>query len=77
MLPIETVRNSYLLQCNQKVVKIHRGYYKAVRRYEINLRVVKTIFYEIAQRMSKILFSPREDTIHIFKPPRNVLFTIL
>ena len=26
--------------------------------------------------MSKTLFSPREDKIHIFKPPRNVLFII-
>ena len=48
----------------------------AVRRYEFYLRVVKTIFYERAQRVSKILFSPREDKIHIFKPPCNVLFII-
>ena len=26
--------------------------------------------------MSKILFLPRENEIHIFKPPRNVLFII-
>ena len=58
------------------VRKIYKGYYKAVRRYEFYLRVVKTIFYERAQRVSKILFSPREDKIHIFKPPSNVLFTI-
>ena len=56
--------------------KINRGYYTAVRRYEFYLRVVKTIFYERAQRVSKILFSPREDKIHIFKPPCNVLFII-
>ena len=55
---------------------IYRGYYTAVRRYEFYLRVVKTIFYERAQRVSKILFSPREDKIHIFKPPCNVLFII-
>ena len=36
----------------------------------------KTIFYEQAQRVSKILFSPRENKIHIFKPPCNVLFII-
>ena len=47
-----------------------------VRIYEFYLRVVKTIFYERAQRASKILFSPREDKIHIFKPPCNVLFII-
>ena len=33
------------------------------------LRVVKTIFYERAQRVSKILFLIREDKSHIFKPP--------
>ena len=36
----------------------------------------KTIFYERAQRVSKILFLPRENKIHIFKPPCNVLFII-
>jgi hypothetical protein len=40
------------------------------------LRVVKTIFYERAQRVSKILFLTREDKSHIFKPPCNVLFII-
>ena len=55
---------------------INRGYYTAVRRYEFYLRVVKSIFYERAQRVSKILFSPREDKIHIFKPPCNALFII-
>ena len=44
-----------------------------MRRYEFYLRVVKAIFYEQAQQASKILFSPREDKIHIFKPPCNVL----
>ena len=45
------------------------------RRYEFYFRVAKTIFYERAQRVSKILFLPRENKIHIFKPPCNVLFT--
>jgi hypothetical protein len=41
------------------------------------LRVVKTIFYERAQRVSKIiLFLTREDKSHIFKPPCDVLFII-
>ena len=31
---------------------------------------MKTIFY------SKILFSPREDKVHIFKPPCNFIFII-
>ena len=30
-----------------------------------------------AQRMSKILFSPREDKIHIFKPLCNFLINII
>jgi hypothetical protein len=55
---------------------IYRGYYTAVRRYDFYLRVVKTIFYERAQRVSKILFLTREDKSHIFKPPCNVLFII-
>ena len=37
----------------------------------------KTIFYERAQRVSKILFLARENKIHIFKPQsNNVLFII-
>ena len=36
----------------------------------------KTIFYERVQRVSKILFLPQENKIHIFKPPGNVLFII-
>ena len=36
----------------------------------------KAIFYERAQRVSKILFLPRENKIIIFKPPCNVLFII-
>ena len=37
----------------------------------------KTIFYEQAQRVSKILFLPRENKIHIFKPPCNIMFFLL
>ena len=36
----------------------------------------KTIIYERAQRVSKILFLPQENKIHIFKPSCNVLFII-
>ena len=46
------------------------------RRYEFYFRVVKTIFYERAQLVSKILFSARENNSHIFKLPCNVLFII-
>jgi hypothetical protein len=41
------------------------------------LRVVKTIFYERTQRVSKILFLTREDKSPIFKPSCNVLFIII
>jgi hypothetical protein len=37
----------------------------AARRYDFYLRVVKTIFCERAQRVSKILFLTREDKSHI------------
>ena len=50
---------------------IYRGYYTVARRYEFYFRVA-----ERAQRVSKILFLPRENKIHIFKPPCNVLFNI-
>ena len=53
-----------------------RGYYTAARRYEFYFRVVKTIFYERAQRVSKIMFLTRENKVHIFKPPCNFLFII-
>ena len=45
--------------------KRNRGYYTVARRYDIR-----------AQRVSKILFLPLENKIHIFKPPCNVLFII-
>ena len=48
----------------------------AARRNEFYFRVVKTIFYERAQRVSKILFLTQENKIHIFKPPCNFLFII-
>ena len=60
----------------QILILFDRGYYTAARRYEFYFRVVKTIFYERAQRVSKILFLTRENKIHIFKPPCNFLFII-
>ena len=36
----------------------------------------KTIFYSLAVLVRKILFLPRENKIHIFAPPCNVLFII-
>ena len=54
---------------------LNRGYYMVARRYEFYFRVAN-IFYERARRVSKILFLPRENRIHIFKLPCNVLFII-
>ena len=45
------------------------GITKVARRYEFYFRVAKP-------QVSKILFLPRENKIHIFKPPCNVLFII-
>ena len=70
--------SSNYFQIGQHLVllHIHRGYYTTARRYEFYFRVVKTIFYERAQRVSKILFLTRENKIHIFNPPCNFLFII-
>ena len=46
------------------------------RRYEFHFLSGKTIFYERAQRVIKILFLPGENKIRIFKPPCNVVFII-
>ena len=35
------------------------------------------MFYERAQRVSKMLFLPRENIIHMFKPPQRVMFFLL
>ena len=55
---------------------VYRGYYTVARRYVFYFRVAKQYFKKRAQRVSKILFLPRENKIHIFKPPGNVLFII-
>ena len=47
--------------------------YTAAQRYEFYFRVVKTIFSEEAQRVSKILFLKRENKIHIFEPSYNFI----
>ena len=73
----DTTHNSQDPPRLQNIINdLHRGYYTAARRYEFYFRVVKTIFYEQAQRASKILFLARENKIHIFKPPCNFLFII-
>ena len=66
-------------------ITLYRGYYTVAPRYEFYFRVAKTIFYSLAhefyfrvakraQRVSNTLFLPRENKIHIFKPPCSVLF---
>ena len=35
---------------------------------------IKRVFYSFALLIRKILFSPLEDQIHIFAPPRNILY---
>ena len=84
-IPLGEYRQRILLEASQrnmntitaaKCVDIYRGYHTAARRCEFYFRVVKTIFYERAQRVSKILFLTRENKIHIFKPPCNFLFII-
>ena len=44
------------------------------RKYEFYFRVVKTIFYERAQRVLKYCLLPPENKNHIFKLPCNFLF---
>jgi len=46
------------------------------RRYEIYLRVFKSISHEWAQRTSEISIWTREDKFHISKQPCNILFII-
>ena len=55
---------------------VYRGYYTVARRYEFYSRVVKTIFYEGAQRVKYCLL-PRENKIHIFKLPCNTLIKVI
>ena len=68
---------SYVETCGimDMLSALNRGYYKAARSYKFYLRVVKTIFFERAQRV-KYCFLPGENKIHIFKPPCNFLFII-
>ena len=57
-----------------RVRSINRGYYTAVRRYEFYLRVVKTIFYERAQRV-KCCF--HHEKIKFISSNRRVMFCLL
>jgi hypothetical protein len=48
---------------------VNQGYFTVARKYDFYFRVVKTIFYERAQRVSKTLFSTREIKVIFPKPP--------
>ena len=52
----------------------YRGYYTAVRRYEFYLRVVKTIFYERAQRVE---YCFHHEKIKFISSNRRVMFCLL
>ena len=48
---------------------LYRAYYMVAQRYEYYFRGLKTIFYKLVQRLSKILLSTQENNIYIFKLP--------
>ena len=58
------------------IKRIHRGYYTAARRYEFYFRVVKTIFYKRAQRVSKILLF-YHSKIKFISSSHRVIFFLL
>ena len=49
----------------------NRGYYTAVRRYEFYFRVVKTIFYEGAQRVNIVSY---HEKIKFISSSHRVIF---
>ena len=68
-------KNRILVKLITKINKetsVHKGCYTVARRYII----FEKMFYERVQPVSKILFLTRENNIHIFKLPCNVLFII-
>ena len=59
-----------LITCwHERFSEIYKGYYTVARILWILFSSGKTIFYDRAQRVSKILLLPRENKIYIFKPP--------
>ena len=54
---------------------LNGGYYTVARRYEFYFLVAKTIFYERAQRVSKILFC--HSKIKFISSSRRVTFFLL
>ena len=71
-----TFRTNKMPINNKQPDDLYRGYYTVAQRYELYFLVAKTTFYSLAALVRKILFLPRENKIHIFKPPCNVLFII-
>ena len=57
--------------------RILRSLIEDITRWREDMNFIfewQIIFYEREERVSKILFLPRENKIHIFKPPCNVFF---
>ena len=48
--------NTFCFYSLEKVFDVYRGYYTAARRHDFYLRVLKTVFYEGAQRVVKYCF---------------------
>ena len=69
-----TFRTNKMPINNKQPDDLYRGYYTVAQRYELYFLVAKTTFYSLAALVRKILFLPRENKIHIFKPPCNVPF---
>ena len=73
----------YVRPWRRKAVPNSKKYWKNIKRILhggakiwILFSRGKTIFYSLAALVRKILFLPRENKIHFFKPPCNVLFII-
>ena len=65
------IRNFRILASNVLKTFINRGYYTVSKSYGLCLRVAK-----IERSETSEMFWPREDKIHIFWKPCNVLFII-
>ena len=76
----EIVINPWLVACTWKLLNFKRMISKIRVYIEDSTRWredMNFIFDERAQRVSKILFLPRENKIYIFKPPCNIMFLLL
>ena len=67
--------SSIFVQFYRSKRRLYTGYYTVARRYESYSRVVKTIFYERAQRVSKLCF--HHEKIEFKSSSRRVIFFLL